>query len=100
MQGELQFQNHSRRLTLAKKFDKAAQKELELKIQELVASGHTKLELNLNLVEFISSSGLGQIAMTCFDLKAKGVEVTVVGVSQKIQGMLDRHGLSDLLATV
>ncbi len=99
MQGELQFQKDSRRLTLARKFDKAAQQVFESNIAELLASGHTQLELNLHLVEFISSSGLGQIAMTCFDLKAKGIQVSIVGIQPKIQGMLDRHGLSELFAT-
>jgi anti-anti-sigma factor len=98
MQGEVQLPNDSWRLTLPRKFDKVAQKELESRIQEILISGYTKLELDLNLVAFVSSSGLGQIAMTCLDLKAKGIQVTVVGISPKIQGMLDRHGLSDLLA--
>jgi anti-anti-sigma factor len=98
MQGEVQLPNDSWRLTLPRKFDKVAQKELESRIQETLMSGYTKLELDLNLVAFVSSSGLGQIAMTCLDLKAKGIQVTVVGISPKIQGMLDRQELFDLLA--
>ncbi len=100
MQSKLQFELDTWRLILAKKFDTAAQKEFDARIQEILANGYTKVELNLNLVEFINSSGLGHIATTYSDLKTKGVHVTVVGISEKIQGMLDRHGLSDLLATV
>lgn len=98
MQDELQFQKNSWRLTLPRKFDKIAQKEFEAKIQQILSGGYIKLSLDLSLVTFVSSAGLGQITMTCLDLKAKGIQVTVDGISQKVQGLLDRHGLSDLLA--
>ena len=97
MQGG-QFPKESWSLTFPRKFDKVAQKEFEARIQEILSSGYTKLALDLNLVAFISNAGLGKIAMTCMDLKAKGIRVTFVGISPKVQGMLDRHGLSDLLA--
>jgi anti-anti-sigma factor len=98
MQGELQFPKDSWRLTLPRKFDKVAQKEFEARIQQILSGGYIRLSLDLSLVAFVSNSGLGQIAMTCLDLKSKGIQVTVVGISQKVQGLLDRHGLSDLLA--
>ena len=98
MQGELQFPKDFWRLTLPMKFDEVAQKELEVRIQEILMSGYTKLELDLKLVESMTGPKLCKIAMTCLDLKAKGIQVTVVGIQPKIQGMLDRNGLSDLLA--
>ena len=98
MPGELQFPKDFWRLTLPRKFDEVAQKELEARIQEILMSGYTKLELDLKLVASVTGPKLCKIAMTCLDLKAKGIQVTVVGIQPKIQGMLDRHGLSDLLA--
>jgi anti-anti-sigma regulatory factor len=97
MQGEVQFPNDSWRLTLPKKFYKVAQKEFEARIQEILISGYTKLALDLSLVESTTPSGLSQIERTYLDLKAKGIQVTIE-ISPKIQGMLDRHGLSDLLS--
>ena len=98
MQGEMPFPKGFWRLTLPRKFDREAQKEFEIRIQQILSGGYTKLALDLNPVALISNSGLGQIAMTCLDLKAKGIQVSFVGISPKIKGMLDRHGLSDLLA--
>ncbi len=99
MQGELQLLKGSWHLTLAGKFNKVAQKEFLSRIQEIQDRGYAKLELDLNQVTFINNSGLGRIAMTCIDLQTRGVQVSIVGISPKIHGMLDRHGLSDLLVT-
>ena len=98
MQGEMPFPKGFWRLTLPRKFDREAQKEFEIRIEQILSGGYTKLALDLHPVALISNSGLGQIAMTCLDLKAKGIQVRFVGISPKIKGMLDRHGLSDLLA--
>ena len=86
----MQFPNDSWRLTLPRKLDKVAQKEFEAGIPQIQSGGYTTLALDLNLVVLISNSGLGQIAMIFLDLKAKGIEVNFVGISPKIQGMLDR----------
>ena len=97
MQDEGQLPKDSWHLSLPRKFDKVAQKEFEARIQEILSGGYTKLALDLSLVESTTPSGLSQIEMTYLDLKAKGIQVTVE-ISPKIQGMLDRHGLSDLLS--
>ncbi|MGP0593230.1 STAS domain-containing protein [Nitrospira sp. T9] len=84
MQGELQIPKDFWRLTLRRKFNRVAQKEFEARIQQILLDGYTKLGLDLNPVALISNSGLGQIAMTWLDLKAKGIQVSLAGISPKM----------------
>jgi len=56
-----------------------------------------EVELDLTQLDYMSSAGLRVLLMGQKKAKAKGVSMTVFGISQKIMEILEMTGLSDLL---
>ena len=57
-----------------------------------------KVILNLARVEYVSSSGLGQMVKLYKDLNDRGGSMVVAGASERVKGLFDLAGMSQLIS--
>ena len=65
----------------------ATQKLREL-IQETVASGRTKILLNMAEVYYIDSSGLGELVAACTSAQRQGAQLKFMKLTPKVQDVM------------
>jgi anti-sigma B factor antagonist len=65
----------------------ATQKLREL-IQETVASGRTKILLNMAEVYYIDSSGLGELVAACTSAQRQGAQMKFMKLTPKVQDVM------------
>jgi anti-sigma B factor antagonist len=65
----------------------ATQKLRDL-IQQTVASGRTKILLNMAEVYYIDSSGLGELVAACTSATRQGVQLKFMRLSPKVQDVM------------
>ena len=85
-------------IVFAERYNTVAHRFIKTSIQNAISRGSTHLLFDLSQVSHITNVGVGRLSLTYLELTAKGIQVTLVGVPPKIQRLLDRHGLSRLLA--
>lgn len=61
---------------------------LKDKINSLVSQGHKKLVLNLALVPYIDSAGLGEIVRTYTTVSRQGGSLKLLGLTKRIADLL------------
>ena len=57
-------------------------------LRESIANGQTKLLLNLAEVDFIDSSGLGELVSTHVSISRNGGQIKLANLSEKVQNLL------------
>jgi anti-sigma B factor antagonist len=63
-------------------------------VQDLVAKGHKKFVLNLGEVEFVDSSGLGELVKTHASVKGQGGKLMLVNLNKRVNDLLRMTRLS------
>ncbi len=58
-------------------------------IAELLASGHNKILLNLNQVEYVDSSGVGELVRSFTTVRKNGGHLKLANVAHKVQQLLE-----------
>lgn len=65
-------------------------------VQDLVTTGHKKFVLNLGEVQFVDSSGLGELVKTHASVKSDGGKLMLVELNQRISDLLRMTRLSSV----
>jgi anti-sigma B factor antagonist len=62
-------------------------------IRKLAADGHKKLLLDLSLVSYIDSCGIGEMVAGFTSLSSQGGSLKLIKVTTRVQGLLNITGL-------
>ena len=79
------------------KIDASIAVEFRTKLVELVEQGETLLALNLKEVEFIDSSGIGELVSSYVSVKNAGGKLRIASVPEKIMLILDYTSLGNII---
>jgi anti-anti-sigma factor len=91
--------NDSLELAIAGELDMVATFKLEPELDRLLdAPDLRRLECNLAGVSFVDSSGLGLLLALRERAQARGIAMTIVSVSARMQRILDVSGIGTVLA--
>ncbi len=71
--------------------------ELRTRLREVISAGDARLVVDVAGLERLSSAVVAALLWTKRQCRARGVEVTVRGVSSHSLGVLDRTGLGAVL---
>lgn len=66
----------------------AATQKLRQLIQDTIASGRTKIVLNMAEVYYIDSSGLGELVAASTSAKRQGAEVKLMKLAPRVQDLI------------
>ncbi len=66
-------------------------------IHELVCKGNKKILLNFGLVNYVDSSGIGELVRAHVSVRSQGGEMTLYNVSRKIMELLEMTNLTAIL---
>jgi anti-sigma B factor antagonist len=58
-------------------------------IHQLIATGHKKIVLNLSQVDYIDSSGVGELVSSFTAVRNAGGELKLYGLSKKVRDVLN-----------
>lgn len=75
----------------------ADEKRLRDVVQELIASGRTKIVLDLEAVPYIDSVGIGEIVRVYSVLVRAGGDLRLAGVGRRVREVLDATQLARVL---
>jgi anti-sigma B factor antagonist len=69
-------------------------------IDQLIDSGSSKILINFNELNYISSAGLRVLLATAKKLKATSGDLKICGLNQTVQEVFDISGFSSILSVV
>jgi len=77
--------------------DASSSIELDLTIAKSVGEGFTKILVDCNALEYISSAGLGVFMSYIEEFKDKNLKMVLYGMSEKVANTFEILGLNELL---
>lgn len=77
--------------------DASSSIELDLTIAKSVGEGFTKILVDCNALEYISSAGLGVFMSYIEEFNDKGIRMVLFGMKEKVSNTFSILGLADLL---
>jgi anti-sigma B factor antagonist len=80
--------------------DASSSIELDLTIAKSVGEGFTKILVDCNSLEYISSAGLGVFMSYIEEFKDKDIKMALFGMNDKVINTFEILGLSELLTIV
>ncbi len=72
---------------LAKRIDASCSVDFKTKLNELIMDGNNYIALNLSLVEFLDSSGLGVIVTCAKGVKARQGHLVIFGLTISVSNL-------------
>jgi len=85
-------------VALSGKLDTATSPETESRLRNVVGDGASKLVIDFQDVDFVSSAGLRVLLVAAKMLRGSGGEMRVCGLNEVVQEVFDISGFSSLLA--
>lgn len=85
-------------VTLNGKLDTATSPETESRLRDVVGGGASKIVIDFQNVDFVSSAGLRVLLATAKMLRGSGGEMRVCGLNEVVQEVFDISGFSSLLS--
>lgn len=83
-------------VALGGRLDAVTTPDYERRVQELIAGGESRLVLDLERLEYISSAGLRGLLLTARLLKAQGGQVRFANVTGDVRSVFDMSGFSNM----
>ncbi len=80
--------------------DASSSIELDLTIAKSVGEGYTRLLVDCNALEYISSAGLGVFMSYIEEFNDKNIKMVLYGMNEKVANTFEILGLSELLIIV
>jgi anti-sigma B factor antagonist len=84
-------------IVLIGEIDASSSIELDLAIAKSVGEGFTKILIDCNSLEYISSAGLGVFMSYIEEFKDKNVGMVLFGMNDKVANTFEILGLNELL---
>src|SRR5918912_3368252 len=84
-------------IVLIGEIDASSSIELDLAIAKSVGEGFTKILIDCNSLEYISSAGLGVFMSYIEEFKDKNISMVLFGMSDKVANTFEILGLHELL---
>jgi stage II sporulation protein AA (anti-sigma F factor antagonist) len=83
-------------VTLVGRLDTVTAPDYERQVQELLASGETRLVLDLERLDYISSAGLRGLLLTAKLLRARDGQLRFVNVTERVRSVFHMSGLAGM----
>ena len=84
-------------ITPSGRFDLRARREFEKAMTQAQEMGCSHVILDLEQVSYIDNGGLGRIVLAFYQLKERGIPLTLAGPQPKVRRHLKRQGLSGIV---
>jgi anti-sigma B factor antagonist len=84
-------------LVLIGEIDASSSIELDLAIAKSVGEGYSKILIDCNSLEYISSAGLGVFMSYIEEFKDRGIKMVLFGMNEKVSNTFSILGLNELL---
>jgi anti-sigma B factor antagonist len=84
-------------LAIVGEIDASSSIELDLSIAKSVGEGYTKILVDCNGLEYISSAGLGVFMSYIEEFKEKHIAMVLFGMNEKVANTFEILGLNELL---
>lgn len=84
-------------LILIGEIDASSSIELDLSIAKSVGEGHTKILVDCNALEYISSAGLGVFMSYIEEFNEKEIKMVLFGMNERVANTFEILGLDQLL---
>jgi anti-sigma B factor antagonist len=85
-------------LILIGEIDASSSIELDLTIAKSVGEGYTKILVDCNSLEYISSAGLGVFMSYIEEFNEKDIKMVLFGMNERVANTFEILGLDQLLA--
>ena len=85
-------------VTLVGRLDAVTTPEYERQVQALIAAGETRLVLDLERLDYISSAGLRGLLLTAKQAKAKDGQVRFANVTGNVRSVFDISGFAGIFS--
>lgn len=83
-------------VALQGRLDAVTTPDYERRMQEVVAGGESRLVLDLERLEYISSAGLRGLLLTARQLKAQGGQLRFANVTGNVRSVFDMSGFAGM----
>lgn len=80
------------------RIDASTAPQFEQKLQEYINSGHTRLVVEMDATDFLSSAGVRALISAQKALKSKGGRVAIAQPSKRVMDVLDLAGMKPLFS--
>ena len=87
-------------LAIVGEIDASSSIDLDLAIAKSLSEGYTKILVDCNALEYISSAGLGVFMSYIEEFKEKGYQMVIYGLKEKVANTFNILGLDELLTIV
>ena len=87
-------------LAIVGEIDASSSIDLDLAIAKSLSEGYTKILIDCNALEYISSAGLGVFMSYIEEFKEKGYQMVIYGLKDKVANTFNILGLDELLTIV
>lgn len=84
-------------IVLIGEIDASSSIELDLAIAKSVGEGFTRILIDCNSLDYISSAGLGVFMSYIEEFKDRGIKMVLFGMSDKVANTFSILGLNELL---
>ena len=84
-------------ITLIGEIDASSSIELDLAIAKSVGAGFTKILVDCNSLEYISSAGLGVFMSYIEEFKDQNIKMVLFGMNDRVANTFEILGLNELL---
>ena len=84
-------------IALIGEIDASSSIELDLAIAKSVGEGFTKILVDCNSLEYISSAGLGVFMSYIEEFKDQNIKMVLFGMNEKVSNTFEILGLNELL---
>ena len=84
-------------IVLIGEIDASSSIELDLAIAKSVGEGYTKILVDCNALDYISSAGLGVFMSYIEEFKDRKITMVLFGMNEKVANTFDILGLNELL---
>ncbi len=94
------FEHNLRKATVitpSGRFDLLARREFEKALIQAQEMGCSHVILDLEQVSYIDNGGLGKIVLAFYQLKERGIPLTLAGPQPKVRRHFERQGLSGIV---
>ena len=85
-------------VSIVGEIDASSSIELDLAIAKSVGEGFTRILIDCNGLEYISSAGLGVFMSYIEEFKEKNIKMVLFGMSRKVANTFEILGLNQLLS--
>ena len=85
-------------LTVSGRVDSSTAPDLDKTFQALISAGRSRLVVDMNGVEYLSSAGLRALVSAAKSAKASGGDVCVAQPSKRVREVLELAGLTSIFA--